>query len=129
MSKFKWKVGDWAIYGMEIVQITRLDEYTAVSTGVISASGNGILEQLRPLTLSSKVAAESFHYYYKELDKIDGHNGFNYPDISSHFNWLCLRAIDNPKDNSPYNEANEFLRQAKIYEPVIQGIKLFRRAA
>lgn len=121
-----WKVGDWAVFDRKIVQIMedRGGGSIDVSDGSFRTSGNNLVDRLRPLTLQSKAAAEWFDWHYRELDKIRGARGFNHPDISSHYNWLMLRAIDG--DKAAYDEAQDFLKMARDYTPVIHGVQLFR---
>lgn len=124
----KWKVGDWAVFDRDIVQIKEVYEHggCAVSTGMIETSGN-LFDRLRPLTLRNKAAAEYFDYYYGKLSEINGERGFNYPDISRHFSELMLCAIDGPLDNKdPFDKAVEFFQQARDRREIIQGIQLFR---
>jgi hypothetical protein len=129
MPKLTWKAGDWAVFDLEIVQIKTIEPYVEVTTGIISTSGN-LLDRLRPLTLRNKVTVETFEYYYKELSKLRGERGFNYPDISRLFCGLALQAIDGAEDDRrPYDNAQAFVRDARDYKPVIQGIHLFRDAA
>jgi hypothetical protein len=124
-----WKVGDWAVFDLEIVQIKKIKPYVEVTTGIITSSGN-LLDRLRPFTLRNKVTAESFEFYYKELSKLRGECGFNYPDIHCLFCNLALQAMDGPEDNKkPYDKAQTFVREARDYKPVIQGVHLFRDAA
>lgn len=127
-----WKVGDWAVFDFDIVQITEMREAggQTVSEGTINTSGM-LLDRLRPLTLRNKRIAEWFGWHYRELNKIRGERGFNYPDINRHFCALALRAIDEADsgDNkAPFEEAQEFIREARDYKPVIHGIHLFRAA-
>lgn len=125
----KWKVGDWAIFDRNIVQIKKTGEYYEVSDGSFTTSGN-LSDRLRPLTLRNKATAEWFDWHYDELRKMRGSGGFNYPDISRYFTDMMLQAIDGPeKDRAPFDEAQEFLKQARDYVPVISGIQLFREAA
>jgi hypothetical protein len=129
MAKHTWKAGDWAVFDLEIVQIKQVEPYVEVTTGIISTSGN-LLERLRPLNLRNKVTADSFEYYYKELRKLRGERGFNYPDISRLFCDLALQAMDGPEDDKePYDKAQSFVRDARDYKPKIQGVHLFRDAA
>lgn len=129
MAKQEWKVGDWAVFDTDIVQIMRTEDYFEVSTGTIRTSG-GLEDRLRPLTLRNKRTAEWFAWHYGELRKISGERGFNYPDINRHFCGLALQAMDgDEKDTTPYDQASEFVRQARDYKPVIQGVSLFRNAA
>lgn len=129
MTKFTWKAGDWAVFGMEIVQVKQIEPYVEVTTGIISTSGK-LLDRLRPLTLRNKVTVESFDYYYRELKTIRGHRDFNYPDISRLFCDLALQAMDGPEDDKePYDKAQAFLRDARDYKPKIQGVHLFRSVA
>lgn len=128
----KLKAGDWVIFDFNIVQIKRVRDkhgYDEVSDGNFNTSGR-LADRYRALTLRNKRLIEWFDWHYKEIDKINGHNGFNHPDIFRHFCWLCLRAIDGSDDDQkPFNEAREFLEQARAYKPTIQGVKLFREAA
>lgn len=125
-----WNIGDWAVFDRSIVQIKDIREGggCSVSDGSFETSGD-LLGHLRPLTLRNKHAAEWFDYHYRELNHINGHGGFNFPDISRYFSRLALRAMDGPVDDkTPFDEAQEFLRQARDYVPVIQGVSLFREA-
>jgi len=125
-----WKVGDWAIFDRDIVQIKQFYESGGceVSDGSFSTSGM-LLDRLRPLTLRNKRIGEWFEWHYGELRKIRGERGFNYPDINRLFSELCLQAIDGPDDDrSPFEKAQEFIREAKDYAPVILGVHLFRAA-
>jgi hypothetical protein len=129
MAKLNWKAGDWAVFDLEIVQIKQVEPYVEVTTGIITTSGD-LLDRLRPLTLRNKVTAESFEYYYKDLRKLRGERGFNYPDINRLFCDLALQAMDGPEnDKEPYDKAQAFVRDARDYKPKIQGIHLFRDAA
>jgi hypothetical protein len=66
MTGLNWKVGDWAVFERDIVQITDIRESggCSVSTGMFETSGN-LVECLRPLTLRNKSAIEYFDHYYK----------------------------------------------------------------
>lgn len=126
-----WKVGDWAVFERDIIQIKDIREGggCSVSEGSFETSGM-LLDRLRPLTLRNKRITEWFDYYYRELSKINGERGFNYPDISRHFNNLVLQAIDGADDDKmPFDQVHEFIRSARDYVPVIQGVPLFRAAA
>lgn len=124
-----WKVGDWAVFERDIVQIKEIRDYgCSVSDGSIETSGQ-LFDRLRPLSLRNKRITEWFAWHYRELNKVRGERGFNYPDISRHFSKLALRAIDGPdEDKSPFEEAQDFIRQARDYAPEIQGVNLFRAA-
>lgn len=129
MTKLIWKAGDWAVFDLDIVQIKQVDPYVEVSTGTINTSGN-LLDRLRPLTLRNKATIETFDYYYNEIRKMPGERGFNYPDISRLFCDLALQAMDGkPGATRPYDDAQAFVRDARDYKPVIQGVNLFRDAA
>lgn len=124
----QWKVGDWAVFDRDIVQIKEIREGNScsVSEGMFETSGM-LLDRLRPLTLRNKRAVEYFDHYYKKLSEIRGERGFNYPDISSHFSSLALQAMDgDEKDTAPFDAAQDFFKQARDYTPVIQGVALFR---
>jgi hypothetical protein len=128
MTEFNWMAGEWAVFEREIVQIKEIREGGSceVSDGSCSTSGM-LLDRLRPLTLRNKRTIEYFAYYYRELNKIRGERGFNFPDISRHFSGLALRAMDGAEDDKdPFDEAREFVRQAHEYIPEIQGVQLFR---
>ncbi len=128
MTELNWKVGDWAVFGRDIVQIKEIRESggCSVSEGMFETSGM-LLDRLRPLTLRNKRTIEYFDHYYKKLGEIRGERGFNYPDISRHFSQLALDAMDGPEDNkAPFDAAADFFQQARDYTPVIQGVHLFR---
>ena len=126
LNKPEWKAGDWAVFDLNIVQIKQVEPYVEVSDATISTSGR-LLDRLRPLTLRNKGTIETFEWYYKELKKIRGERGFNYPDINRLFCDLSLEAMDGPEDNKePFEKAQAFLRAAQDYKPVIQGVCLFR---
>lgn len=131
MTEFTWKVGDWAVFDRDIVQIKEIHESGACSVSEGSFETHGmVLDRLRPLTLRNKRTIEWFDYYYRELKRIRGEGGFNYPDISRYFSNQALRVMDGPTDDkTPFDEAQEFVRQARDYVPVIQGVQLFRAAA
>jgi hypothetical protein len=130
MTEFTWKVGDWAVFEREIVQIKDIREGLgcSVSDGLFETCGH-LLDRLRPLTLRNKRITEWFAWHYRELKKINGERGFNYPDISRHFAQLVLRAIDGEDDDqSAFDEAQAFIREARDYKTEIQGVQLFRAA-
>lgn len=130
METQTWKVGDWAVFDRDIVQIKEIRESgsCSVSDGSIETYGH-LLDRLRPLTLRNKRTAEWFEWHYKELGKIRGERGFNYPDISRLFSDLCRRAIDGAEDDkAPFEEAQNFIKEARDYVPVIRGVHLFRAA-
>lgn len=122
-----WKAGDWAVFDRDVVMIKEIreGESCSVSNGHVETSGQ-FLDRLRPLTLRNKHTVEWFESLYDSLRKIRGEGGFNWPDISRHFSALTLRALDNAEDDSPFNEAREFVQQARDYRPYIQGVSLFR---
>jgi hypothetical protein len=126
-----WKVGDWCIFDLKIVQIKEFrghGDIVEVSDGSFCTSGM-LASRLRPLTLRGKRIIEYFDYYYSDLRKIDGEAGFNYPDIARYFHQLALDAIDADEgaEQPIYDKAPAFLDQAKSYMPVIEGVALFRR--
>lgn len=124
----EWKVGDWAVFDRDIVQIKEIREggSCSVSEGMCETSGM-FLDRLRPLTLRNKRIIEYFDYYYRQLSLLRGERGFNYPDISRHFSSLALQAIDgDEKDRTPIDAAVEFVQQARDYTQTIQGVALFR---
>lgn len=121
------KKGDWAIYDREIVQIMETEPYLEYSTGVIRG-GNACRENMRPLTLQNKVIASSMEYYYNSLRSLDGEAGFNYPDINRYFTALTIEAIDGTEAEvkAAYDKAQKFVREARDYKRVIDGVRLFR---
>lgn len=126
--KLAWKVGDWAVFDRDIVQIKEIREGggCSVSEGQFETSGM-LLDRLRPLTLRNKRTVEWFDWHYNELRKLRGEAGFNYPDISRYFSNQALRAMDGSEDDkTPFEEVQDFLRQAKDYTPEIHGVRLFR---
>lgn len=123
-----WKVKDWAVYDLRIVQIKeiRLPHGCTISDGSIETHGQ-LIDRLRPLTLENKATIEFFDYWYKELRHIRGQSGFNYPDISSYFSDLAIKQIDEgPLDRSITDKGPNFVRAAREYLRVIDGIHLFR---
>jgi hypothetical protein len=128
-GKTTWKVGDSAVLDLSIVKIEEIrGDSCSATDGFISMSGR-FMDRLRPVTPRNKRTVEWFEGCYKELELINGEGGFNYPDISRHFSDLSLEAIDGPEDNkAPFDRATDFIRQARLYTPVIQGVPLFRPA-
>lgn len=126
--KIELKKGDWCIYGLDVVQIMETEPYLEYSTGIIRG-GNASREHMRPLTLQSKVAVESMDHYYDMLREMDGEAGFNYPDISNYFGGLALDVIDGDEAAAKvaYDKAQSFVRDARDYKQVIDGVRLFRR--
>lgn len=123
-----WKLNDWVIYELHFGQITALEkDRVQFSDGSFSTSGSvRMLEDFRPLTLRNKSLIESFTYYYKRLDDIDGNGGFNYPDINRHFCVLSRNAIDSKTPEDYFTLASQFVQDVREYKPVIQGVRLFR---
>lgn len=121
-------VGDWVVFDLRVGQITKIhdNEFPEFSDGSIRTSGR-IADRCRPLTLRNKRIVESFDYYYRDLRKIDGEAGFNYPDISTYFAQLALDAIDGEDNEKMYDQAQAFVREARDYKRTIDGVRLFRR--
>lgn len=123
-----YNVGDWVVFDLSIGQIKRMDDYQEFSDGTFCTSGARLADRFRPLTLRNKRTVEYFDYYYNELRNIAGEGGFNYPGISQYFAQLALDAMDGKEDDkTPYDKVQEFVRDARDYKPVIQGISLFRQ--
>lgn len=122
-----FNTGDWCIYDLEIVQIMATEPYVEYSTGFIRG-GNATRGNLRPLTLQNKVIIESMDSYYERLRDMDGSVGFNSPDISRYFADLSRTAIDGDKKQSEaaFEKAQAFVRAARDYQKIIDGIALFR---
>ena len=123
-----FKAGDWVIHDLDVGQIkeVRANGVAIFSDGHFETSGYGILARCRPLTLRNKAIVENFEASYKQLNKIDGHAGFNYPDISRYFSQLVLDAIDRDDCADQVKAATEFVHKAQQYQPVIYGVRLFR---
>ena len=123
-----WKEGDWAVFERDIVQIKEIREGGSCSVSDATCETSGmLLGRLRSLTLRNKGTIEYFDFYYRELSKLRGERGFNYPDISRYFSALALEAMDGDKDDKgPYEKAQDFVRLARDYTPKIHGISLFR---
>lgn len=124
------KDDDWVVCGLSIGQISQIRENgLARFRDGFSELGGRILDSCRPLTVRNKAIVETFEIYYKRLKEIDGNSGFNYPDINRHFSLLALSCIDNPEaDGKFFEQGQEFIREARYYTRVIQGVNLFRRA-
>lgn len=127
MSNTEFKEGDWVVFDMKIGQIKKLGKYDEFSDGMFSTSGV-LANRFRPLTLRNKRIAETMDYYYDSLKEIDGERGFNYPDISRHFCKMTLDAIDGSDHEKMFEGAQSFVRRARDYERVIDGVRLFRSA-
>jgi hypothetical protein len=125
-----WEVGDWVVFDLRVGQIKELreDGGASFSDGFFETSGR-LTYRFRPLTLKNKNIVETFDTFYHRLREIDGNSGFNYPDISRYFSQLALEAIDADDGASFYKKAQEFIRGARDYKPIIDNVKLFRRAA
>lgn len=125
-----WKVDDWCIYDLNIGQITKINNdgngFAQFTDGSFETSGK-LLDRFRPLTLRNKRLIEWFDYYYRQLDKIPGEAGFNYPRIHEYFAMLSRNAIDNPgEEDKPMAKVTNFVTAAKDYHAVIDGVSLFR---
>lgn len=125
----QFKAGDWVVFDLRVGHVRESKgDWDEFSDGTITTSGR-LQDRFRPLTLRNKVIAETFDYYYRQLNEIDGNAGFNYPDISQHFAHLALDAMDANEDDAgqSYDAAAQFVSDARDYKPEIQGIALFRR--
>lgn len=108
-----YKVGDWVVFDLRIGQITKLGDFQEFSDGTIETCGQ-LLDRFRPLTLRNKALTETFDYWYRQLNKIDGSQGFNYPRIGAHFWTLALEAIDLEDPSLTVNKARDFVCAAKL---------------
>lgn len=128
-NEMDWKVGDWVVFDLSVGQIKELrgEGNATFSDGHYETSGR-LAPRFRPLTLLNKRIVESFDIYYNRLYEIDGHGGFNFPDISSYFSDLALRAIDAGDGKEFHELAQKFVAEAKDHKSSIQGIRLFRPA-
>lgn len=109
------KVGDWVIFSYEIVQVTKVEEgkVREISNGTSTVSGNELT--VRPLDLRSKGYAESFQYFYRELNKIQGSRALNWPRIHGYFSDLCVKAIDDEKREFAEGELNQFIKEGQDF--------------
>lgn len=127
-AQIKWKVGDWVIFDLKVGQIKKFskDSWEIFSDGHCEASGR-LADRFRPLTLRNKRTVEWFDAQYGYLRQIDGEAGFNYPRIHDYFCELSILAIDGADDDqAPYDAARDFIHRARHYQPLIQGVRLFR---
>jgi len=124
-----WKVGDWVIFDLSVGQIKEIRDHNNAlfSDGWFETSGR-LMDRFRPLTLRSKRIVEWFETMVDRLRQINGAAGFNWPDIRRHFSQLALDAIDDDSEGNKkfFDQANDFIQQAKEYKPTIYGVKLFR---
>lgn len=121
------QVGDWVVFDLKIGQIKKLgeDSWDEFSDGMFTTSGR-LRDRFRPLTLRNKNIIETLDFYRKELNKIHGSQGFNFPRITDHFSQMSCELIDGSDSKDMYNKAREFYEAACRYEPIIQGVPLFR---
>lgn len=126
------KEGDWVIYDRKInlVRKCSYSDSLELSDGYICTSCSD-LSHARPLNLRNKVIAENIDHYYKSLRKIDGEAGFNYPDINRYFTSLTIEAIDadDKEIRGFYDKAMNFVKLARDYAKIIDGVYLFREAS
>lgn len=134
-----YQVGDWVIHDYEIAQVRKVEyeNVTEVSTGFFNTSGRSFNACIRPLTLKSKVVAESIGTYYIQLRALRGSNSFNFPDIHRHFSDLSMQAIDFREDGRNDGLDNPFIEKAKDFVQKfrdkineydeVDGIEIFRR--
>lgn len=124
------KNGDWVVCDQRIGQLSRVDgKFAELADGLFCLSGS-IINDCRPLTVRNKRITESMEYQYQQLNNIDGSRGFNFPDINNYFWQLALNAIDDQENEKKYHDLSaDFIKDARDYKAVIQGVNLFRRAA
>ncbi len=125
------QANDWVIFDMKVGQIKEIRDTGGMSfsDGFFETVGY-LADRCRPLTLRNKNIAETFDIIYRRLKELDGNAGFNYPEIFQHFVGLSLKAIDEPdKTSAVMEEASKFITLARDYTPIIDGVRLFRRAA
>lgn len=131
-----YQKGDWVIHDYEIYQVMEVIDGNAaeLSNGYVRCYGKGL--KVRPLTLRSKVFAETFKDYRSKLNATPGSHALNWPDIHRYFSNLCLEAIDSTAEykegetNKFVVEGSEFVNRtidALRMIPDINGINLFRR--
>ena len=125
----EFKEGDWVVFDLAVGQVKKNDgKFQEFSDGHLNTSGQ-LADRFRPLTLRNKAIIESVDFYYKSLREIDGERGFNYPDISRYFAQVARDAIDGEDREDMLKPASDFVRAARDYTKVIDGVRLFRRAA
>ena len=123
----EFKVDDWVIYELRVGQIKEIRDSGSIafSDGTVETFCRQP-ELFRKLTLRNKQIIESFDGWYNELRKIDGSQGFNYPAIYPYFCRHALDAIDGKDIAGCFLKVADFVRDAKHYKPVIDGVNLFR---
>lgn len=131
-----YRLHDWVIQGMEIKQITEVNDEgkpNTVSDGMFSTGYRDFTPYLRPLTLRNKNIASYFKTLYDELHALRQVN-LNYPDWRRYFEQKCLECIDAPEDQTLIlqhairHTQEAIVSQVKaLAEIEIDGVKLFRR--
>ena len=128
MSQIQFKAGDWVVFDLKVGQLKEVGTCDSgeFSDGFICCHGR-ILDRCRELTLRNKATVEAFEIYYQRLREIDGEAGFNWPRIHDHFAQMALKAIDDPEHaTNVHDMALEFVKEARNYTLVIQGVPLFK---
>jgi hypothetical protein len=133
----KWKIGDWAVEGCEIVQITEMegDQVTGLSTGFFHIGSNSFNDRLFPLTKANKVAAECAKDVMDRFHEEKGSGSLNFPDLNRKVEEFAWRLCSEPeKDRQPiYDEMSKFGRDVldKLRDTrtnaVIGGVRIFGR--
>jgi hypothetical protein len=121
------KVGEWYLYGTDIVQVKTKDKYGySLSTGFIETGTRG--EEVYPLTLQNKAVAESVSFSHDEMRKLC--KSINWPDIAGWTQQALYEAAGNEDKQKAVMEAThamlEKLRELERME-FANGIRVFRR--
>jgi len=95
----KWKIGDWAYNGYELVQVKKMDgdEVRCVTTGFIQWSSNNYEQYLFPQTLANKQVAETIEVYWDRLRNARGGCTLNHPDLNRKFKDFAWQAMSLPE--------------------------------
>ena len=126
----KWKEGDWAIRGYDVVQIKKVEKdgrVTDVSDGHFSLGSYDVRDTLRPLTLANKSIADSVNAAMWRLHRHKNNQGLNFPDIARQAEDFSVGIIDGTTAADVvwkfFREIEEFLDAPS---PTVQGIRLRR---
>ena len=95
----KWKIGDWAYKGYELVQVKEMDgdEVRSVTTGFIMSSSNNFEERLFPQTMANKLVAETIEVYWDRVRNARGGCTLNHPDLNRKFEDFAWQAMSLPE--------------------------------
>lgn len=129
-------LGDWGIYDMKILQITRVDEKTkepiSASDGSFEICSSDLKNNFFPLTTRNVAILESFNYYY---DQLRGYNHLNFPDIHRHFTKSLYETLNLSYDDEKINDHLESIKEFtsrtkehvdKMKSTTVHGIRILK---